>query len=85
MLDSRRVDGCNIKKSLTQFLFDKEMFDYFHNKDRVFEPFLNFKDNYLLRKYGKPKTIDDKKYHVFMTKNLESKFKHKTQKKTNRS
>ena len=46
-------------KDIFQLLYNKGLFDSFENKDRIFNAYLYFSDEYLLEKYGKEiKTSD---------------------------
>ena len=40
------------------------MFDSFENKDRIFESYLTFSDEYLLEKYGKEIQTPDGVYYL---------------------
>ena len=41
-----------IKKEIIQLFYDKGLFDNYKNKDQIFEKYLIFTDEYILKKYG---------------------------------
>ena len=53
-----------IKKEIIQLLYDKGLFDSYPNKDQVFEPYLIFTDEYLLKKYGNEIKINNDIYYL---------------------
>ena len=53
-----------IKKEIIQLLYNKGLFDSFPNKDQVFEPYLIFTDNYILKKYGNEIKIGEGIYYL---------------------
>ena len=59
-------DNINEKviKNVIQLLYNKGVFDDSINKDQVWEPYLNFNDDYLIKKYGKEIKIDKNIYYL---------------------
>ena len=59
-------DNINEKviKKVIQLLYNKGVFDDAINKDQVWEPYLNFNDDYLIKKYGKEIKIDKDIYYL---------------------
>ena len=49
-LDQNKI---TITNNIIQLLYDKDLFDSFHNKDQAFANYLTFSESYLKEKYGK--------------------------------
>ena len=51
-------------KDTIQLLYNKGLFDSFENKDQIFNEYLFFSDEYLLKKYGKEIKTSDGVYYL---------------------
>ena len=51
-------------KDTIQLLYNKGLFDSFENKDQIFNEYLYFSDEYLLKKYGKEIQTSDGVYYL---------------------
>ena len=51
-------------KDTIQLLYNKGLFDSFENKDQIFQSYLNFTDEYLLKKYGTEIKTSDGVYYL---------------------
>ena len=59
---SNTINEEDIIKNIVQFLYDKGLFNNFPNKDQVFESYIKFSEDYILKKYGKKIVLDGKIY-----------------------
>ena len=50
-------------KDVIQLLYNTRLFDSFENKDQIFESYLTFSEEYLLKKYGKELQTSDVIYY----------------------
>ena len=53
-----------IKKEIIQLFYDKGLFDNYKNKDQIFEKYLIFTDEYILKKYGNEIKINNDIYYL---------------------
>ena len=60
----KKFFSLQIKKEIIQLLYDKGLFDSYPNKDQVFEPYLIFTDEYILKKYGNEIKIGEDIYYL---------------------
>ena len=60
-LDQNKI---TITNNIIQLLYDKDLFDSFHNKDQAFANYLTFSESYLKEKYGKTIPTSDGEYYL---------------------
>ena len=53
-----------MKNEIIQLFYDKGLFDNYKNKDQIFEKYLIFTDEYLLKKYGNEIKIGEDIYYL---------------------
>ena len=61
---SNTVSEGKFIKNMIQLLYDRGLFENFPIKDQVFESYLSFNEDYLLKKYGKEIVLDGNIYYL---------------------